>query len=265
MQPEAFDTVLADANRIVMLGASNLTLAWPRIVDLLRSSFADPVEIYTAHGMGRSYCGVRSGFGIRQLPGILRSELWNALPLHNKDSPQPAALITDLGNDLVYGRSPQQVADAAVESIKRLRSWNSSCGIVMTRPPIDSLNGLGSLRFFICKTALFPFSGLKLKAIQAAAGELDKRIVDIANQFSVALSRPDPSWYGLDPIHVKWNHQTLAFSKIMDLWELKKTGAEQPGGSLNSRPTAQTRWVFGREKRTPQPVLTEDKTSVFAY
>ena len=254
-----------NASQIVLLGASNLTLAWPRIMHLVRSRFDGPIQVFTAHGMGRSYCGERSGFGMRRLPGILRSGLWDALSKHANDSAQPVALITDLGNDLVYGRSPTQVAAAAAESINRLRNWHSDCRVVITRPPTDAVNNLGSLRFLICKTVLFPFSSLQLRKIQDAANELDERLVDICNQFAVPLSRPDPGWYGMDPIHVKWNRQTLAFSRFMDLWPSNNMTRDTPLQNLTARPTAETRWIFGREQRTPQPVLTKGNVSIFAY
>ena len=46
--------------RVVLLGASNLTLAWPRIMDQLQARFSAPLDIYTANGMGRSYVCDRS-------------------------------------------------------------------------------------------------------------------------------------------------------------------------------------------------------------
>ena len=256
----------ATLNRIVLLGASNVTLAWPRIIRLLSSMFPEELEIYTAHGMGRSYCQERSGFALRQLPGILRSDLWEALPTTSEYSTASFALITDLGNDLVYGRSPTEVADAAIETVKRIRKWNNNCRIVMTRPPVESVNHLGRLRFSVCKAALFPFSGLKLPATQQATQELDDNIVHLAGTLNIPLAQPQTDWYWLDPIHVRWKHQTAAFEQIMRLWGQQPQSEHlRQTSKLLTRPLANKRWVLGKERLTDQPVLRENGVRVFAY
>ncbi|MGB4740140.1 MAG: hypothetical protein WBH50_18220 [Fuerstiella sp.] len=256
--------------RVILLGASNITLAWPRIMALIQSGFSRSVEVYTAHGMGRSYCAERSGFAFRQLPGILRSDLWNVLPQGNNNDPPPTALITDLGNDLVYGSSPEEVAAATVETVERIRSWNSECRIAMTRPPVHSVNTLGSIRFMVCKAALFPFSGLRLPAVKTATLELDRKIVELADRLSIPLTATNSDWYGLDPIHVKRSRQTEAFSKYFDPWSLPENNDSNPPhrrplNGLTFRPTARLRWVWGTEKQTQQPVLTDGGFSVFAF
>ena len=122
------------ARNVVLLGASNLTLAWPRIMQQLASRTSMPVNVLTAHGMGRSYLNQRSGFAFRQLPGILHCALWDQLPAVSCDEAAPCALITDLGNDLVYGRNPEEVAESITESIFRIRHWASNVEVVITRP-----------------------------------------------------------------------------------------------------------------------------------
>ena len=88
----------------MLLGASNLRLVLPVLIDDLRRAAGGPVEVLAACGHGRSY-GRRSRLlFIRHLPGITRCGLWAAL---ERRPPLPTiALLTDVGNDLVSGVSP---------------------------------------------------------------------------------------------------------------------------------------------------------------
>ena len=248
----------------VLLGASNLTLAWPRLISQVRERFADPVHVYTAHGMGRSYLLERTGFAIGKLPGILRCGIWDALP-NIDDTVTAYALVTDIGNDLVYGCEPAEVVAAAAESVQRLRSWNPRCRIVLTAPPVEAVRRLGWLRFLMFRSVLFPFSRLTLESVRQKTQELDERIALLAEQYALHVVRPHLNWYGVDPIHVRRRSQQGAFAEMLNPWDTigcpdsRRTGASAP------RPTAELRWVLGAERKTQQPSTSGDGVTVFAY
>ena len=87
------------SSQIVVLGASNVSLGFPHLLRLIQSALPQLEEMYACHGHGRSY-GNWSKVVIRELPGIVESQLWSALG--ELDHPkQRMALITDIGNDLV--------------------------------------------------------------------------------------------------------------------------------------------------------------------
>ena len=248
----------------VVLGASNLTLAWPRLLSLVCQRFSTPVHVYTAHGMGRSYMLERTGFAMSRLPGILHCGIWAALPRLD-DAVTPYALVTDVGNDLVYGCDPADVVAAAKESVQRLRKWNPGCRIVLTRPPVESLHGLGRLRFLLFRSVLFPFSRLTLEIVRQKTLELDERLALLAEQNAVHIVRPNLEWYGLDPIHIRRRCQRRAFTKMLNPWDTQVCAESiAPRVSL-SRPTAELRWMLGTEHRTRQPSIDGGGGSVFAY
>ncbi|MCP4175231.1 MAG: hypothetical protein GY758_31160 [Fuerstiella sp.] len=248
----------------VLLGASNLTLAWPRLIPLVCQRFPSPVHVYTAHGMGRSYMLERTGFAVGRLPGILRCGIWDALPCISNMA-APYALITDLGNDLGYGCEPQVVVAAAEESVQRLRNWDPRCRIVLTRPPVQALHRLGRLRFLMFRSVLFPFSRLTLEEILQKCQELDERLTLLAEQQTVHILRPKPEWYGLDPIHVRRRCQRRAFTEMLDPCDVQPRTASHMPRASHSRPTAEVRWVLGTERRTQQPSVRSGEISVFAY
>ncbi|MEO2016582.1 MAG: hypothetical protein ABGZ53_19665 [Fuerstiella sp.] len=254
----------APATCVVLLGASNLTLAWPRLMSLVRERFTDSVHVYTAHGMGRSFLLERTGFAIGKLPGILHCGIWKALP-SIPETVAPCALVTDLGNDLVYGCEPVDVVAAAEESVQRLRSWNPRCRIVLTGLPVEAVRRLGWLRFVMFRSVLFPFSRLTLESVQQKTLELDERIAVFAEQHGLQVVRPHMGWYGLDPIHVRRRRQQAAFAEMLNPWDTPVC-VESAGKRMSaSRPTAEVRWVLGTERRTQQPSTSGDGISVFAY
>jgi hypothetical protein len=248
----------------VLLGASNLTLAWPRLISVVCQRFSGPVHVYTAHGMGRSYMLERTGFAIGRFPGILHCGIWDALPTVS-DAVTPYALVTDVGNDLVYGCEPADIVAAAQESVERLRKWNPRCRIVLTRPPVESVHGLSRLRFLMFRSVLFPFSRLTLDIIRQKTLELDERLALLAEQEAVHIVRPNLEWYGVDPIHVRRRSQQRAFSEMLNPWDTQVCAESVTPRVSLSRPTAELRWTLGAERRTRQPSIGGDEVSVFAY
>ncbi|MEQ9406782.1 MAG: hypothetical protein RIK87_03615 [Fuerstiella sp.] len=248
----------------VLLGASNLTLAWPRIMSVIEAQTSGPREVFTAHGMGRSYIAERSSFGVRQLPGILNSGLWSALRSASAPAESPAVLITDLGNDLVFGSSPEEVAEGAAECVRRIRAWNRDTRIVLTAPPLKSVERLGQAGFIFFRSVLFPKCRLSLSDVQGHTRELDERLSELSEQQSLTLFSPASEWYGLDPIHIRRRYQREAFAAMTYPWNLVETVGKIRKERRHRRPVAETRWVWGRERRTLQP-STDVRTAVYAY
>ncbi len=254
------------ARTAIILGASNLTLAWPRIMRQMEQRLAGPRRVLTAHGMGRSYLNQRSAFGFRQLPGILHCDLWNQLGTHNSAGLVPVALITDLGNDLLFGRNAIDVANSALTCIERLRAWCPEIRIAMTCPPVESVNRLGWMRFVSFRTIIFPACRLTLGEIRQQACELSDRVTELADSAGVPLFVPSGRWYGLDPIHIRYRNQFQAFGEMMDLWCVSADAdSEKVIFRKHPRPTAQVRWVFGRKRHVQQPVVHLNESAVFAF
>ncbi len=93
--------------RAVLLGASNLTRGISTVVETAQIVCQRPLEILAAAGLGRSY-GIDSRVLGRTLPGIVHCGLWNTL---SQKRPIPTyALITDIGNDILYSVEVSQIA-----------------------------------------------------------------------------------------------------------------------------------------------------------
>src|SRR5262245_41279757 len=66
------------SRRVIILGASNVTMSFPLIVRAIQSSLPRPVDIFAAHGHGRSFCAW-SYVLHRGLPSIMDCGIWRGL------------------------------------------------------------------------------------------------------------------------------------------------------------------------------------------
>jgi hypothetical protein len=180
--------------RLVLCGASNLTLGLELAVDIARARLGGPLEVLAACGLGRSY-GAESRVLTRVLPGIERCGLWSALA----ERPATHALVTDLGNDLAYGTAATVVARWLEVTLERLseRGARGSIGGL----PLSSLRGIGKFEFQFWKTVLFPSRPLERARLLGEAEELELRARELATHFGWSFVESDPAWYGRDPIH----------------------------------------------------------------
>lgn len=247
----------ADAS-VIVLGASNISLGWKQLSQIVTARFPERMSILTAHGFGRAWIDT-SQFALRQLPGIMGCGLWEHL--ETTHTAPVAALITDLGNDLVYGRDPSAVMSAVTLGIQRIRQASPNCRIVVTRPPVASVQTLGATRYRVFRTLIFPFCRLSLHEIRERTLELDQRIQDLHD---VTIEFPAANWYGLDPIHVRRRNRSTAFERMLQSWPVRTSMNRQASTAL-SRPVATTRWVAGIHRRTPQPSVRSPNVEVFAW
>src|ERR1700722_16770785 len=160
--------------RVVLLGASNLAIGLPLIVRQLLAGLPRPLEIFAACGHGRSFC-TWSRVLFRALPGIDRCVLWTDLDqaAEARES-RTLALVTDVGNDLIYGSSPPVIArrvESCLEALARHRAE-----VVVTRLPLASVERLSAVRYQATKAVFFPRSGGSWSEMRQNARELDESL-----------------------------------------------------------------------------------------
>ena len=254
---------------VVLLGASNLTIGWPDVTRALQSGLSAPVDLFVALGMGRSYVDWSRYFA-RRLPGIMRCGLWNSLQeKHSSPSRSPAesesashsvlaplVLLTDIGNDLVYSRTPEQIAESVESCMIRLRSWNSDCRILATELPLYSLNSMSRFRFVVARKLLFPKSAIQFPDVLSDAERLNQLVQNAATRHQVQMIRPLDHWYGMDPIHIRRPLRYEAFCHLFSHWEGYQASGSIPKVSEKPPlPSAAARIVFGKPRLSAQPVF----------
>lgn len=254
--------------RVILLGASNVTLSFPRLWHGLRRALAEPLELFAAHGHGRSF-GNWSRIGPRELPSIVNCRLWDELAALPATNEPPRALVTDIGNDILYGVSPSQIAAWVETCLQRLTELRAR--IVLTQLPVANTADLGKVRFGFFRSLFFPGCSLTLREVVDRATWLNQRVIELGHRFDVSTPAPRREWYGLDPIHVLRRHRDSAWREILSAWFEEPQTARFPEVDFRAslrlwrqRP-AQCRW-FGREQRQAQPVLREpDNSTLWLY
>jgi hypothetical protein len=252
--------------RFILLGASNAAVGLPTIVEIARRGAGEPLEILAATTLGRSF-GKNSKIFSRRISSILDCSLWRDLETR---PPLPTrALLTDIGNDILYGEPVERIAEWVERCIARLREKGAN--VTLTQLPMESLQALGSRRFAAFRRLFFPRCRLALDEARSMAIELNGRLLEIANRHELQAISHRPEWYGLDPIHFQRRNRTTAWSEILTP-HFGKILADD----LLPRSWSQTaylkalvpaeRWLFGVRIRRSQPAgRLRDGTTITLY
>jgi hypothetical protein len=253
--------------RVVLLGASNLTLAFPQLLNYLRTGFTQPVQLFAAHGHGRSY-GLTSRVLFRSLPGITTSNLWSEIDQQDANVTHTTALLTDIGNDLLYGADVAQIAAWIEDCLQQLQAIDSQ--VVMTMLPLASVEQLSVWRYNLTRTIFFPGKGPKWPVMQKNIKELDAELRQLATTYNVATVEPEADWYGFDPIHIRRRHRRTAWKQILSHWStFDATTVTHRGSAFRAinvwRLQPSQRFLFGREQNHSQPIATGERLTLHLY
>ncbi len=252
------------ADRFVVLGASNVSRGLARLAAALRSRVAGPSDLFVAAGHGRGY-GVNTRVAWRRLPSILASGLWRAL---DRDAAAaPAALVTDVGNELLYGLGVTAVATAVSEAVERLRDRGGR--VAITGLPLASIAGVGQARYRLMRTVYVPGCQLALGELQEAARWLDDELRAIAVDTGSTFLEQPGDWYGFDAIHVKRRRLDGLWQAVGDAWALpdathRTRASFAEWATLGSR-AAEVRSLAGLTLFTRQPVVARAGLRVWMY
>lgn len=206
--------------RVVALGASNLTRGLPVLVAAARARSGPDVEVMAALGLGRSY-GMESRVLARTLPGILDSGLWKAL--ETRPAVATRALVTDVGNDILYGAPPARILEWVEEALARLRRFTDD--VVVTGLPMVAIRRLSRPKFVAFRTVLYPRCRLTFAEATAASERVDEGLAALAARHRARFVPLRGEWYGFDPVHIRPRRWGAAWREI-----LGEDGAA--GGSL---------------------------------
>lgn len=241
-----------EPRRVILLGASNLTRAFNTVVATASAYWGAPLEIFAALGHGRSY-GMASSVLGRVLPGMLQCGLWDALA--ERPPLGTAALITDIGNDLLYEVPPGLIAEWVEECVERVQ--RDGARVVMTMLPLANAGVVSEWQFSFLRTCFFAGCHLSLSELARRASDLDGRLRAICARRGVAIVEQRLDWYGFDPIHILRRHWRAAWGELLTPWcdgpppEVPRP-TRRRGVYLWLRPPL-VRSFFGIERRHAQP------------
>ncbi len=239
--------------RVVLLGASNLSLMFPTIVETARAMYAPPLEIVVAKGFGRSY-GQQSRFFGKKFPGILQSGLWDAID--RAPALPTAAVIADVGNDLAYEAPVERIVAWIDAALDRLQSRGAQ--VVLNNLPIESLRTVGASRYRVLRALFFPSSRLPRTELLSRAERLSDELARLAERRKTPIFSGSIDAYGLDPIHPRraaagaiWEAMLATLTTAAAAPPLVRPGAVIAWRLNQLKP--QTWSQFGLARRAAQP------------
>jgi hypothetical protein len=252
------------ALRAILLGASNLRISLPFLLDHVRRRAGGPVEALAACGHGRSYGAWSRFLFVRHLPGIAGCGLW---PEVERRPPLPTfALVTDVGNDLLYGAGVGEIAawvEACLDRLVHPRAGVPPAEVVLTLLPLARLERLSARQVRLAASLLFPGREVAWPALLERARDLDARLRRIGGERGARLVEPAADWYGLDPIHLRRRSRREVWSRILP------PVPTVPGTFLGTRRipllgAAEAR-LFGVPLRRSQPAIRLEDGSTVAF
>lgn len=219
--------------RVVLLGASNLSNGLATIVALARQAWPEPLDIVAAPGRGRSY-GLTTRVLGRELSSLTACGLWSACDSHS-DLPT-SALVTDVGNDVMYGVPVDEILAWVDEVFRRLQKRQAK--VVATALPLETLRRLRPRQYQVLRTLLFPRNRASFAEARDRAEAVDRGVRRLAEAYGATLIEPQLAWYGIDPIHVRRSQWNTAWGQIVGAW--------QPPSPVT--PVALRSWTWARSQ-----------------
>ncbi len=256
----------APKRRVVLLGASNLTKGIGTVLETADRVWGGPQQVFAALGHGRSYGRTTRFVGMR-LPGIESCDLWPDLTA--ADPLPTAALVTDIGNDLLYEEPVARIAEWVARCLDRLAALEAKTTVTLL--PVDNLHALGPARFGMLRTLFFPSSRITLAEATRRAFALNEVVRRLTAERGCATAEHCPTWYGFDPIHIRFRHRGRAWRDILGTWT-SEGPSHAPASSaivrtlyLRTRTPAQ-RHLLWLPQRGKKPTATfADGTSIAIY
>ena len=259
------ETVHTETVRLVLLGASNVARCLPTAVHTARAIAGEnhpelPARTWVATGRGRSY-GQTSWLLGRSLPGILQSGLWQALD----DAPDGPtyAVLTDIGNDVVYGADPDVILSWLEACLRRLGDHTR---FAVTALPLDNLDRFPIAFLEAFRRALFPSASLPVSELIHRAEILDDGLRALCAERDLPLIEQPETWFHLDPVHYRLRRRKDIWNQILAPWRDQGPPTSKPRRHIFWRAWPERSAFLGRGIARRQPCLhLGDGTPVSLY
>jgi hypothetical protein len=256
----------APQRRVILLGASNLTKGIGTVIETAKRIWNEPLDVQTALGHGRSYGRNTRVMGIG-LPGIAHCGLWQSLTSAGRLP--TAALVTDIGNDLLYEEPVGRIVGWLEACLDRLAAAEAT--ITITRLPVANVQRLSPAKFKLMRSVLYPYSRITLAEITRRAIALDEQVARLAQERSLTVLTHRPEWYSFDPIHIRFTRRAEAWRDILGAWTATG-GSLPPGGNallrtlhVRTRTPHSRRLLFVSQRRAQPTARFRDGSLLSIY
>ena len=182
----------------IFLGASNLARSFHGLKYCIeRCILPRPAIFMHAMGPGRGYLS-RGGILNTVYSPILNCGILEAARNKKIKDQLVVALITDIGNDIMYGVSSEKIIDGLQYLINTLCEFKTN--IFITSIPVDLENDISELHFHIIRQIYFPKSPVKYSQASNNIKAINKFILQSSNK-KITTIDDMKQFCGIDKIH----------------------------------------------------------------
>lgn len=227
------------------MGASNLARGFQALTDCLVDSLApNPVEILHALGPGRGYSAEGGVFNVRY-PAIGSSGILEYASAQREKFHRAIALITDIGNDIMYGVPVSEIIACLRVLLEKLDTLEAD--VFVHSIPIDFSKDVSKSQFRLLRSIFYPRSQVDHSKAKEAVSAINDFLRDRAKG-RVHLLPSAKDFMGIDKIHYSVFHSHKAWSlvahEMLRVLDVPKPGKIIFGATLNSLFANMGRLVF---------------------
>lgn len=196
---------------LVLLGASNLARGWFALTRYMKACLHPrPVEVLIATGPGRAY---RAQGGLLNVvyPPIQSSSIFEAAREKSEAGYQLLALVTDMGNDIMYGVTVDSLIETMEQVFDRLRTLPAR--IHFTTLPVRFEQGVHPAWYYFLRTVLLPSSRVSFEEARQAITRFNGYLRESASAKGHMIPDMD-RFLGYDEIHYGWFQGRQAWTHV---------------------------------------------------
>ena len=195
----------------VLLGASNLARGYSALTRHISRNIS-ACEFLNALGPGRGYCA-RGGLLNFTYSPIGECGVMKSAKVYVERGFRMAVLLTDIGNDIMYGVPESTLIESLDTLIKKSLKMNAE--VFMTSIHVDVSKDMGKTSFKLLKSIFYPNSPVTFDQADSAVKKLNHYLVEKSLQNErVHLVNGLGAFCGLDKIHYGLFKSHLAWSRI---------------------------------------------------
>ena len=193
------------------------------------SECREKTEFLNALGPGRGFCARGGMFNFTYSP-ILASRVIESAEKKSKHAFRTAVLITDIGNDLMYGVSAETLIASLNAVIDRMLQWNAN--IFLTSIHVNLKKDVGPTIFLLLRYLFYSGSKVTFEQADLFATKVNRYLEEKSRvDERIHLITGMETFAGLDKIqfsiskaHSAWSKVANEIFKIIDFSSQKKLG-----------------------------------------
>ncbi len=185
------------------------------------------IEFLNAMGPGRGLCARGGMFNFTYSP-VQDCKIIESAEKKAKKSLRTAVLITDIGNDLMYGVSSDTLIESLDGMIGRMLKWEAE--IFLTSIHVDLKKDVSPTTFLILRFLFYPSSKVTYEETDLFVSKINEYLEEKARKNEKvhlitgmeAFAGSDKIHYSLLKTHAAWSKVTEEIFRVLNVREQKK-------------------------------------------